>query len=247
MNRIAAFLLQLTLVTGIGTAAAEPALQDFNFWRASAGWWVSDNTYLDRNLDYNIRAYHSVVHIELNGARYRETEYKTYPPGPIAGWLGKGVTQADEGVELVTVMTGTLIDEAGTVRLTATEPRMGAEPVTQLRLLAPDTALRATGDDTTGLDSYRMFITLPTPQRRYILNLGLVSADSGPGAANAAPHAEPGDLRGFAIFQGRRIEAEDAETWRARFRELHRVGAIVQADETGAPVVSRPAESSRSP
>lgn len=237
MKRTASFLLQLTLVTASVTASAEPMLDDFDFWRASAGWWVSDNTYLDRNLDYNIRIYHSVVHIQLDGTAYRETEYKTYPPGPIATRLGKGTSQADEGVELVTVMTGTLIDAGGTVRLTTITPRMGAEPVTELRPLAPDTALRATVDDTTGLDSYRMFITLPTPERRYILNLGLVSSDSGAGSANAAPDAERGDLRGFSIFQGRRIEAEEAETWRARFRERHRVGAVVQADETGAPVV----------
>jgi hypothetical protein len=243
MKRIATALLHAVLATAGATAAAGPALQDFDFWRASAGWWVSDNTYLDRNLDYNIRAYHSVVHVEVIDGLYRETEYKTYPPGPIATWLGQGTTQAEEGVELVSVITGELIDAEGTVRMTAIAPSFGEQPPTEIRLLSPDTALRATGDETTGLDSYRMFITLPTPDRRHILNLGLVSSDSGPGAANAAPDARPGDLRGFSIFRGRRIEAGDADTWRSHFRELHRVGAIVQADKAGAPVVSRPADS----
>jgi hypothetical protein len=242
MKRTATVLLQAILLLGGAIATADPALKDFDFWSASAGWWVSDNTYLDRKMDYNIRTYHSVVHIELDGTRYRETEYKTYPPGPIATWLGKDVTRADEGVELVTVMTGTLVDGAGTVRLSAIGPAMGQ--VTELRPLSPDTALRATREAATGLDSYRMFITLPTPERRYLLNLGLVSSNSGPGAANAAPDAEPGDLRGFSIFQGRRIEAGEAETARARFRELHSVGAIVQADGTVEAVISRPAVSS---
>jgi len=185
MKRIATLVLQVLLVMASATATAEPALKDFEFWSASAGWWVSDNTYLDRKMDYNIRAYHSVVHIELDGTRYRETEYKTYPTGPIATSLGRGMTQADEGVEVVTVMTGTLVDGAGTVRLSAIGPAMG--PVTELRPLSPDTALRATSDATTGLDSYRMFITLPTPERRYILNLGLVSSDSGPAGSSEAP------------------------------------------------------------
>lgn len=162
MRRFFALLLQMAVLTAGAASAAEPELQDFAFWRASAGWWVSDNPYLDRNLDYNIR-------------------------------------------------------------LTATVPAFGGETqMTELRLLAADTALHATLDDATGLDSYRMFITLPTPGRRYILNLGMVSAVSGAGAANAAPDARLGDLHGLSIFRGRRIQPDEAEHWRGRHRATRR-------------------------
>ena len=46
--------------------AAEKNLTDFPFWKASAGWWQSENTYFDGALNYNIRSYNSLVHVEID-------------------------------------------------------------------------------------------------------------------------------------------------------------------------------------
>lgn len=219
--------------------AAEPSLADFPFWRANEGWWRSDNTYFDSRLDYNIRGYNSVVHIELDGRTYRETEYKSYPPGKMATGLSMGQATADEGVETVTVTVGSLVDASGTVRVTATIPAFPGSELTEFRPLGVDTGMRATRNPATGFDSYRMVVTLPAPDKRYVANFGLVSGTTGPGAAHAAPDAAVGDLRGFSLFRASRIAGNEVEQWRKAFRELNKVAVTVEPDGDGKPVVRR--------
>ena len=214
-------------------AAQDPDLAHFPFWQTSAGWWRSENTYFDQDLDYKIRSYNSVIHIELDGRRLRETEYKSYAPSKLATALGGGVIAADEGIEAITVTTGELVDDRGTVHITGSRPALPGTSTTVIRVLDNRTAARITADPETGLDAYQMLITLPTPDRRYVANYGLVSAAAGTGPARA------GDLRGFSLFRGRRIAADEAFVWRERFREKNRVAAITEAGDNGAPVVRR--------
>ena len=214
-------------------------LADFSFWRANAGWWRSDNTYFDHDLNYNIRSYNSVIHIELDGRTYRETEYKFYAPSKLALGYGAGKTAADEGVETVTVSTGKLVDEGGTVHLMESKPAMPGTALTETRILNNDTGMRVTSDPATGFDAYRMVITMPTPDKRYVANFGLVSGTIGPGAANAAPDAVTGDLRGFSLFRADRIAEADVQKWRDEFRVRNKVAAIVEAGPDGKPTVRR--------
>ncbi|MCB2108969.1 MAG: hypothetical protein KDE14_14765, partial [Rhodobacteraceae bacterium] len=148
-------------------------------------------------------------------------------------------TTADEGIETVTVTTGELVDEAGTVRILKTVPDVPGSAMTQIRILNSDTAERITNDPLSGFDSYRMFITMPAPDKRYVANFGLVSATIGPGAANAGPGAAMGDLRGFSLFRGEKIAAEDADKWRQEFRARNKVAAVVEVDADGKRVVRR--------
>ena len=219
--------------------AAGTQLRDFSFWRVSEGWWTSDNTYFDHNLDYNIRSYNSVIHIELDGGNYRETEIKSYAPSKLAMAYGDGRISADEGIETVTVTTGELTDEAGTVRFVKTLPEVAGSAMTQISILTQDTAVRVTSDPLSGFDAYRMFITMPAPDKRYIANFGLVSANMEPGSHNAAPAASIGDLRGFSLFRGNRIAAADAEKWRQEYRARNKVAAIVDVDAHGNKVIRR--------
>ncbi len=243
MRRLAMLAIAMPVFAG---QAAEQLLADFPFWRANEGWWRSDNTYFDSHLDYNIRGYNSVVHIELDGRTYRETEYKSYPAGKMATGLGMGQARADEGVETVTVTVGELVDGSGTVRVTATIPAFPGSELTEFRPLGVDTGMRATRNPATGFDSYRMLVTLPAPDKRYVANFGLVSGTTGPGAAHAAPDAAVGDLRGFSLFRASRIAGDEVEKWRQSFRELNKVAVVVEAGSDGKPVARRLNAQSRS-
>lgn len=218
-----AFVLASALIAS-SAQAADKQLSDFPFWKATAGWWRAENTYLDHDLNYNIRSYNSVIHVEIDGRKFRETEIKSYAPSKLATQMGKGKTTAEEGVEAVTVLTGELIDDQGTVRL---EGRGGDE----MQLLTPDTAVRVTPNDKTGVDTYRMYIFLPTPEKRYRSNFGLVSDTTGSGAANAAPGAKMGDLRGFSLFREDRISDNEVEKWRAEFRTRNKVKAVIEGGQ----------------
>ena len=237
MKKIIAILI--TLLVAAPALAAETQLADFSFWRANAGWWRSDNTYFDQDLNYIIRSYNSVIHIELEGRTYRETEYKTYAPSKLALIYGAGKTTAEEGVETVTVSIGELVDEGGTVRLVESNPAMPGAELTETRILNNDTAMRVTSDPATRFDAYRMVITMPTPDKRYVANFGLVSGTKGPGSANAAPDAAMGDLRGFSLFRADRIAEADVQKWRDEFRVRNKVAAIVEAGPDGKPAVRR--------
>lgn len=197
-----------------------------------SGWWRAENTYFDGALNYNVRSYSSLVHVELIGRRYRETEYKFYPPGKLAQQAGRGKLPTDDGIETVTVLEGDLVDASGRVQL-------AADAHTRIDIQSADTGVRVTANPATGLDTYRMYIFSPAPNKRYRSNFGLVSDQAGAGAVNASPGAEPGDLRGYSLFREDRIEPGDFETWRQRFRVRHQVRAIAEAGPDGRVQVRR--------
>lgn len=228
--RLARVLLAALLLPAI--AAAQTALKDVPYWQSMAGWWRAENTYMDGALNYNIRAYNSLVYVELDGRRYRETEYKFYPPGKLALQAGRGQITASEGIETVTVTRGEMVDEPGTVRLEG-------EGDTVIRVLGPDTGVRVTGNAATGVDTYRMFIFSPAAGKRYRSNFGIVSDRTGAGAANAAPGARLGDLRGFSLFREDRIATTEVDAWRREFRARNTVRAIAEADAGGKVTVRR--------
>jgi hypothetical protein len=217
-------------------AGAAPAmagtLGDVPFWSANAGWWESENTYLDGEMNYNIRSYNSIVHIVVDGRRVVETEYKFYPPGKLAAAYGRGQARPDEGVEVVTTTVGEQADAAGTVRITSVSPALGESARMIVTILNADTAVRTVPNAATGVDTYRMFITLPTRDRRYIQNLGIISE---PGD----PHGALGGLRGFSLFRGTRIVEGDFERRRAALRTRNAVHAVVTAGPDDKPLVSR--------
>jgi hypothetical protein len=223
----------LFLICILGAApAGAGSLSDVPFWGANAGWWESENTYLDGELNYNIRSYNSIVHIVVEGRRVVETEHKFYPPGKLAAAYGRGQARSDEGVEVVTTTVGEQVDAAGTVRITAVSPASGDSASMTITVLTADTAVRTVPNAVTGVDTYRMFITLPTRDKRYIENLGIISE---PGD----PHGALGDLRGFSLFRGTRIAEGDFERRRAALRTKNAVHAVVVAGPDDKPLARR--------
>ncbi len=210
---------------------AEPSgLLEVPFWRVNSGWWVSDNTYFDGDLNYNIRAYNSIVHVDVRNGLVIETEHKFYPPGKLAAFYGAGKIGQDEGIEVVTVSKGRQIDTQGSVRFASVSPLFGEPSTITITALSADSAFRTVLDPVNGLDSYRMLITLPVPDKRYVASFGLVSS--------AEPdHLDLGGLRGFSLFRGDRLHAGEFDRTRARLRAVNKVRAVVTGDESAAPQV----------
>ncbi len=220
IRALPAFLAALWVQHGSAGEAAE-------FWRASAGWWASDNTYLDGALQQKIPAYQSLVHIEVDNALITETSYRFYPAGDASRYYGEGKLGEDRGIELVTVMQMEVIDSNGTAVTIAVTPAATAQPPAMTTTpLAPTMALQRTVDPESGRENYHTVITMPTPDRRYTAMFGIRT-----GLENA--DVEAGDLRALALYAGRRIAASEVETLRAHFRATNRVGAVVTGDETG--------------
>jgi len=207
-------------------------LADVPFWATSAGWWQSDNTYLDGAMNYNERAYNSIVEIVLDGRQVRETEYKFYAPGKLATAIGQGRTTAQEGIEVVTTTIAEQVDASGTVRVTRVTPPQGGVEDMSVTILNRDTALRTVAGARSGVDTYRMFITLPAPDKRYVANFGIIS-NSGD------EHGALGDLRGFSLFRGTRFAPAEFARRRADLRLRNAVHAIVEAGPDGKAVVTR--------
>jgi hypothetical protein len=208
---------------------AADGLGDVPFWRGSAGCWASENSYFNPQMDYNLKSYASILCVRIEGEAMIETEIKYYPASAMASGYAGGLLRAGEGVEVVNLAEGRRADEAGRVRLTRTVPVFGpSQETTEIVPVSDDTALRQTRLAGEAHDSYRMIVTLPAPDRRYRLNLGLVSAAGGA--------QEAGDLRGFSIFRERRIADAEVAALRAALRQRFAVGVVVRADPQGAPL-----------
>ena len=220
------------LALGVAGPGAAGELGDVPFWQESRGCWVSESSYFKPDMDYNLKSYASILCVTLEAGVMRETEIKYYPAGPMASGYAGGALQPGEGVEVVNVTEGRQLDEAGRVRLVRAVPVFGPDAeVTEIVPVSADTALRETRPAGAAHDSYRMIISMPAPDRRYRLNLGLVSAGEGEQVA--------GDLRGFSIFRERRVDEADVAALRALMRERFAVGVVVTADEAGKPVRQR--------
>ncbi len=222
----------LVLAAALAAPASAADLAAIPFWKTSAGWWQSDNTYFAPNLDYNIRLYNSLVHIEVAGRKVTETEYKFYAPSKLAMSHGDGKTKEGEGTEVITVITYDQTDEAGTVRQASASPGTpSGDAGTTITVLNADTAQRVSREPGATTDLYRMLISQPTPDKRYIANYGIV--------AKATKDAELGSLRGYSTFFGTRIDAKDFADRRAQLRAKNNVHAVVAAGPDGKPVAKR--------
>lgn len=227
-----AWVLAAVGLFALQTPAVARDLDEIPFWRANEGWWVSENTYFAPSLDYNVRNYSSLVRIEVDARRVVETEYKFWPPGRMAAQAGRGLSREGEGVEQVTVKTFERTDDEGTARLISMEPAMALPgKVTTVRVTGADTAQQIVRDPSEPFDHYRMFISMPTPERRYLISYGLVSV--------AGAGAEPGSLRGLSTFHGRRIQQSDFERLRADMRRKYAVRVIVTAGPDHRPKPQR--------
>jgi pimeloyl-ACP methyl ester carboxylesterase len=201
------------------------------FWQDSMGWWVSDNTYLDGQLQPKIPLYQSIVHIEAQAGQVLETTYKFYPPGDLSQSVSGGRVGDDQGVEFITVSTMQAIAGAEAMETISVSPASMSQSGRMVTTaLSSTVALQQRLQGEVGLADYQIIINLPTPDRRYTTVFGLYT-----GLENE--EVAPGDLRGLSLFASKRITADEVQELRSKFRILNSVGAIVSGDAQGQTVV----------
>ncbi|TXS92011.1 hypothetical protein FV139_14900 [Parahaliea maris] len=220
----------LTLVPLWGYPAPENRLGDFEYWQQSEGWWLGNNSYMDGQMNYRVKQYHTITGIAVEDGKVVETEYKFFPPGEGSAFASGGKVGADRGIEIITISEHARADSAGTVRQVSIRPDLAGSNGMETRLVAPDSAIRRVLDPVSGYEHYRQFISLNPRDKRYVINMGLVSE-------SADEHADIGSLRGFAVSRAERIAADRVESERARLRVLHAVGGTVSSAPDGTRTV----------
>lgn len=203
-----------------GESHAQNALNDVPYWRASEGLWEGENTYFDDTMDYNVRDYASLSRVELDGTSYREVEHRFYPHGLGTERYANGLAQAGEGVELIQIYTGTLVDEAGTVELPRATSRASANGAgATYRVLSDNDAVRLRVDPETGTEAYRYYVTLVGANNRYKSNFGLrYEGDN------------IGGLRAFILYRDQRIDGATFDARRAALRAKYNVTVLNEPD-----------------
>ena len=228
-HAVAAFSL---FVLASGASAQDAKLSDFPFWQKMSGWWASENTYFTADMDYTVRSYNSLVHIELDGTKFRESEHRFYPAGIATTRYGEGLMGPDEGVELIIVTTGELVDDKGTLGNIHMDHSSGPfDPSVEYRVLSDDDGVRVRPNAKTGVDTYRMYFNFTTPNHRFRSNVGLLYEDG----------QDIGGLRAFILYRDKRIEQANFNAKHAEFRARHNVKVlrVVDPDSPGKSLVTR--------
>lgn len=215
-------VVALSLFVFAGSASAQDAkLSDFPFWQNMSGWWASENTYFDSDMDYTVRAYNSLVHIELDGKTFTESEHRFYPAGIATTRYGEGLMGPGEGVELVIITTGELIDDQGTLGKVRMDHSSGPfDPTVTYNVLSDNDGVRVRPNAKTGIDTYRMYFNFTTPNHRFRSNLGLLYEDG----------EDIGGFRAFILYRDKRIQRSDFKAMRAEYRARHNVKVLRIAD-----------------
>lgn len=215
-------VVALGLFVIAGSASAQDTkLSDHPFWQNMSGWWASENTYFTSDMDYTVRSYNSLVYIELDGTNFRESEHRFYPAGIATSRYGKGLMAEGEGIELIVVTTGDLIDDQGTLGNIQTDHAGGpSDPAVVYNILGDNDGVRLKPNPKTGVDSYRMYFNFTTPNHRFRSNFGLVYDEA----------EDVGALRAFILYRDKRMKRSDFKAKRAEFRERHNVKVISVAD-----------------
>lgn len=217
-----AVLFVASLINPVKAESISEAQQS-PFWQLSAGYWLSQNTYLDGNLDYKIKQYHSIVTIHLQDDQIITEEIKFYPPRHFYG-KAIGLTIPDEvGVQLNIISTATLINQDGQAKVVDNNANMHST-TTLITPFNKDSAMLTTTAEGSEIDSYRMLITYPTKDSRMVVNLGIDTPSS---------KQPKGGLRGASIFNGSRINKNEIAQLQQTLRTDYHVGALVTADAEG--------------
>lgn len=223
LRRTATLALAIAVAfTGMSVRADDHLeLADFPFWQKMAGWWASENTYFTADMDYTVRGYNSLVHIELDGPKFTEREHRFYPAGIATTRYGQGLMGPDEGIELVIVTTGELIDDKGTLGNIRMDHSSGPfDPAVTYNVLGAEDGVRVRPNAETGIDTYRMYFNFTTPDRRFRSNFGLIYGEG----------EDDGGLRAFILYRDKRMQRSDFAAKRAEFRARHNVQVISRAD-----------------
>lgn len=215
-------VVALGLLVLAGSASAQDTkLSGYPFWQNMSGWWASDNTYFTSDMDYTVRSYNSLVSIELDGTKFRESEHRFYPAGIATSRYGKGLMAEGEGIELIITTEGELVDDKGTLGNLRMDHSSGPpDPTVTYNVLSDNDGVRVRPNAETGIDTYRMYFNFTTPNHRFRSNFGIVYDEA----------EDVGALRAFILYRDKRIERSEFEAKRAEFRERNNVKVISIAD-----------------
>ena len=126
-----------------------------------------------------------------------------------------------EGVELVIITTGELIDDKGTLGNIRMDHSSGPfDPSVVYRVLSNNDGVRVRPNAKTGVDTYRMYFNFTTPDHRFRSNFGLVYEDGD----------DVGGLRAFILYRDKRMPRSDFKAKRAEYRARHNVKVLRVAD-----------------
>jgi hypothetical protein len=186
-------------------------------WARAEGTWSGEAGYLDGGLAPNVARYGALLRLVREGGEIAQTEWKFYPPSPLARQMTTalaGAALADaEGLTLVTANRGAPAADGAL--------DFGSDAGT----FAPggDGSAVGTVAGDAGAVRYRMFYTFPSPDRMVRTTLGF---------------APDGTLKGVSVFRYRRIAGDTLEAERRRLEREFAVAA--ELDRTGgAPVLRR--------
>lgn len=193
-------------------------LQSIPFWQKQAGVWQSENTYLDGNFEYRIKAYRSLVVVSLTEQTLIIREIKFYPAGSFNGAAVGLDIPADHAVQLIQVTEASAMSDQGVVEFNQV-PTQNGSSVTRITPLSSDSGLMTISNRHSGVESYRAWITLPTENTRHVINLGLHTQTS--------DTLQAGAIRGVSIFHGRRLENDAVPEAIARSQQDYGIATIV--------------------
>lgn len=205
-----------SLTTGLLFSASALAidLRTEPFWQSSQGIWANHSTYLNGDLEYKIKSYHSITAIDVKADHVTIKETKYYPPGGFYGAAIGLTIDKNEGVEFITITTASAI--MGTSDVIMNDGK--ANRKTTITPLNKDTAMLAASEKGSVIDDYRMFITIPDNNHRFVSNLGIDSKALGSSA---------GALKGVSFFNGKRISESEIKEQLNTWRDLYQVGSVV--------------------
>jgi hypothetical protein len=193
-----------------------------SFWSRLAGTWLGELTYLDGSMQPIIQSYHSLVELVLQGAQLSQTEYKFYPAGTqLARNVGGESLPADEGIELITAMSGAVVADRWTPSGDGVH-----------HLVEDTTLVRHAIDADTGVPRYLTYRSLTSPRTLLVTNLGILYTADAADYFNRPleprrPNEHLGELKGCSVFRYVRIDDARREAERDRLRVLYNVARAV--------------------
>jgi len=223
LQRLLSHLLLATLLLTTAKTSAQTALADMPFWQNSAGFWLSVNTYLGNDYQHKIESYHTLTEIRVEKQQVNITEYKFYPAGSFAG-ASIGITlDESKGVLLQQELIGKLSANSGDV-IFGNEQDLASAILTRMHTIDNESALMTYTERASGKDLYRMFVTMPTPNSRIVVNLGIDTQNT---------DIISNRLRGVSVFSATRLAEAAVSVEQQMLAQLYQVGSIVIQDHTG--------------
>ncbi|WP_342806213.1 hypothetical protein [Alteromonas sp. M12] len=219
-------ILAGTMLLGTAITSYAEDLKSVPFWTVQQGHWLSENTYMDGKFNTKIKHYGTIFSIDVNATEASITERKFYPPGYFPGSAVGLEIPESMGVQLVQISKAHSVNNLQAPGSVVFSPlnayRAGTED--KIQPITQNSALFTSTNKSTKQLAYQMLISLPNPNTRIVVNLGLNPEDK---------IYELGPLRGVSVFSAVRIQHAEIEKQQKLLRQRYNTGVVVTTDEQG--------------